>query len=455
VPAATVLSGAVLFAAVCLAPALIDTSERSVGTVVQDDAHEPHAWRTLTANEQALFDHGYAVFNTEWVPANTPAGRVDKLGPVFSAQSCDACHNSRRRGRGPRESGAAPADLVVQLGHLSAVAGPQEAQAPRAVTRGDHDYGFVLSTSAVPGFKPEGRVSIQYEVRQVRLADGTSVELREPRYRVDNLSGPRLMPDTVLMPRVPPSAQGAGLLERVPPSVLEEIARAQRENTNDIRGQISRVSTAHGALIGRFGWQATEPTLAGQIALAFAREMGLTNPLVSVVDCGRWNSACRSAPAGGSPEVESDLFEAVVAFERWHAVPIGRVVTEASRAARLFQSTGCSECHRLSLRVDLDDADHALIHPYTDLLLHDLGQGLADRDLGGTATLEKWRTAPLWGMHAAYVTGRPQNLLHDGRARSIEEAILWHDAEGRRARENYMRLTVEQRHTLVEWIQSL
>jgi CxxC motif-containing protein (DUF1111 family) len=268
--------------------------EQSIGNTIQVDAHEPRPWLTLSPAQQALFDLGYRVFNTEWVPANSPPGRIDGLGPLFNAQSCDACHNSRRRGRGPREAGEAPADLVVQLGRVS----PQ-----RTVIRGSQLYGFVLNTSAISGFEPEGRVSIQYE--------------------------------------------------------------------------------------------------------------------------------------------------------RWHAVPVVQAPEDSSAGAHLFQSMGCADCHRMSLPVDPGEHTPARIHPYTDLLLHTLGDDLADRDLTGAATAEQWRTAPLWGMHAAYISGQPLRLVHDGRARSIEEAILWHAAEGTRSRDNYTRLARLQRIALLQWIESL
>jgi CxxC motif-containing protein (DUF1111 family) len=430
------------------APAGVDA--RSVGTAIQDDAHPPQPWRNLSADEQARFDLGYAVFNTEWVPANTPAGRIDGLGPIFNSQGCDACHNSRRRGRGPRGDGEAPADLVIQLGQVTS-----GSSADRSVTRGNRAYGYVLNTSAIAGFQPEARVWIQYAIRQSTLADGTTVELREPRYRVADLAGPELAADTVLMPRLPPPVQGAGLLELVPESELERVAHAERRATADIRGRISRVQTGQGRRVGRFGWQASEPTVASQIAVAFAREMGLTNPLESSDDCGNWNVACRTAPTGGSPEVEPDLFEAVIAFERWHAVPVARIADESSIGGRLFRSAGCADCHRPTLSIEVGDQPHNVIHPYTDLLLHDMGKGLADRDLGGRPAASLWRTAPLWGTHAAYVSGQPLRLLHDGRARSVEEAILWHDSEARRARDTYSRLTKEQRRAVLEWIQDL
>jgi CxxC motif-containing protein (DUF1111 family) len=362
------------------------------------------------------------------------------------------------------------------------------------VVRGNPDYGYILNTAAIRGFQPEARVSIEYTVRPVTLTDGTIVELREPRYHVDTLNGPRLAPATVLMPRMPPPVQGAGLLELVPAVELERVARSERQGPDVVRGRIAWlgtgraeratgevdnggrgaatgevVSDAHGVgagrvvgsahdagqAIGRFGWQASEPSVASQVAVAFAREMGLTNPLAPHDDCGAWNVACLTAPSGGSPEVEPELFEAVVNFQLWHAVPVIKDPDLSSTGAQLFESTGCAQCHRTTLRVDIGSKDDTVIHPFTDLLLHDMGRGLADRTLDDVVAPGLWRTAPLWGVHAASVSGQPQHLLHDGRARSIDEAILWHDGEARVARDRFSKLTAAQRRALTEWIQSL
>jgi CxxC motif-containing protein (DUF1111 family) len=421
--------------------AACEASPRSLGVAVQDDAHPPQPWRPLSSIEQASFDLGYSVFNTDWVPANSPPGRIDGLGPVFNSQSCDACHNSRRRGRGPRGDGDAPPDLVIQLGRLLR---------DRSVQRGTAEYGYVLNPLAIKGFKPEARISIRYEEQARTLVDGTRIELRAPHYQVSGLSGPALPPGTVLMPRLPPPVQGAGLLERVPQSELARIAAAQAGGHDGVHGRVAVLGTGRDAAVGRFGWQASEPSVASQIGNAFAREMGLSNPLVGYADCGAQDIACQSAPTGGTPEVEPELFNAVVSFQRLHAVPVRRLPDPSSPGARLFEQVGCAQCHRMTLRVGND----ATIHPYTDLLVHDMGEGLADRDIAGDAAHDEWRTAPLWGMNAAYASGQPQ-LLHDGRARSMEEAVLWHAGEGQVARERFARLSADERRTLVSWVEQL
>jgi CxxC motif-containing protein (DUF1111 family) len=342
---------------------------------------------------------------------------------------------------------------VIQLGQLLP---------DHRVQRGTEEYGYVLNTAAIRGFKPEGRVLIRYEEQTQTLSDGTRVNLRTPHYQVSDLSGPALPPDTVLMPRLPPPVQGSGFLELVPQSELAHIAAAQRRGRDAIHGRVALLGDGRDSLVGRFGWQASEPTVASQIANAFAREMGLTNPLVAQIDCGAHDDACRSAPTGGTPEVEPELFKAVVAFQRLHAVPVERLSDPASAGARLFEQAGCGECHRAELPITPNTAargkaalGRAVIHPYTDLLVHDMGQGLADRDLSGDLARDEWRTAPLWGMHAAYASGQPVHLLHDGRARSIDEAVLWHDGEGRAARDRFARLSGDQRRALVSWIEQL
>ena len=416
---------------------------QSIGEVAQDNAHTPRPWRALSADEQATFDLGYALFNTEWSPANQPPGRRDGLGPIFNAQSCDACHNARRRGRGPRTDGDAPADLVIQLGRRLS---------DGSVERGIDEYGRILNTSAIQGFIREASVFIHYEEEVRVLDDGSRVSLRVPRYQVGDLSGPSLPASTVLMPRMPPSVQGAGLFELVPQAALLALAESERKGSS-VHGRVSWLAMNEGRLIGRFGWQATEPSVAAQTASAFSKEMGLTTPLISHIDCGLANHACQTAETGGTPEVEAQLFDALLFFQRLHAVPLEKANLAAPPNALLFTQLGCTECHHPSLRIVTPQRrSRQTIHAYTDLLLHDLGSGLADRDLDGNAIHSEWRTAPLWGMHASVTSGQPLRLLHDGRARTIEEAILWHDGEARTARERYARLRFDQRRALAAWI---
>jgi CxxC motif-containing protein (DUF1111 family) len=306
------------------------------------------------------------------------------------------------------------------------------------VERGTPEYGRILNTNAVAGFTPEASVSITYADQVRKLADGTEIRLRIPLYTVSKLTGPELPPDTVLMPRMPPSVMGVGLLERVPDSAL--IA--------------SGSSDAHRPS-GRFGWQATEPSIASQTASAFGREMGLTTQLNPQADCGGSDARCLVGPNGGDPEVDDELFEAVVLFQKLHAVPVPVAPTPDSEGARIFSETGCATCHKPDLPVELPDHSTGTIHAYTDLLLHDMGDDLADRTLNNKRVHSEWRTAPLWGISASFATSQTLRLLHDGRARTIEEAVLWHGGAATAARERFIALDTAQRTTLLDWLRTL
>jgi CxxC motif-containing protein (DUF1111 family) len=183
--------------------------------------------------------------------------------------------------------------------------------------------------------------------------------------------------------------------------------------------------------------------------------MGLTSALVPHIDCGRSNDACLSAPRGGAPEVDAALFDAVVWFQKMHAVPVAKSVAARSTGAKLFSSTGCAECHRPMLPVELPNRQSATVAAYTDLLVHDLGDGLADRDLAGHPVHSEWRTAPLWGMGAAVATGQPLSLLHDGRARSVREAILWHGGDATSSLSQYLALGAAEQKVLEQWVEHL
>ncbi len=431
--------GAVLAA---LALATAGTFAAAGGFITeQDDGRSPTPWRWLDAQERSRFELGHAVFNTGWTPAGKPAGRRDGLGPHFNAASCDACHNSRRRGRGPDGDGIAPADLVLQVGRLDQDGG---------VARGHPLFGEVANTAAVEGAVPEAEVSIRYRLLAHLRPDGTTVVLRQPEYTIGRVDGAPLPHDLVLMPRMPPSVQGAGLLEEVPESAI-----TGTEGDHDPRtGEPSWLAGPAGRQLGRYGWQATQPTLESQIAAAFANEMGLTTSLRD-----RDDSANAISPGGrdveAAPEVEDALFQAVVAFQRWEAARrpthAARTLEASAQGGRLFEQVGCADCHRSALPVRTG----GFIAAYTDLRLHDLGPGLADRDIRGQPVPSRWRTAPLWGLAAASEGRRRLRLLHDGRAHGVEEAIAWHGGEAAAARFRFDQLDAGQRQRLVDWVSSL
>lgn len=434
-----------ILAAACIAAAGAATAVS--GIVVRADGRTPEPWRALDDEAQAQFDLGHAVFNTSWLPPGESAGRRGGLGPHFNAPSCDACHNSRRRGRGPAGDGPAPSDLVLQVGRLLT---------DGRVERGHPRFGHVATTDAVAGVLPEVSVTIRYRERERRRADGSLQTLHAPVYDVAAADGRALPDDLVLMPRATSQAQGTGLLERVPEAAILANADGTWMDSRGAgvpRGRPAWIDTPDGPRLGRLGWQAGEPDVASQIASAFAREMGLTTRLLAAHDCGLHDPACRGFPTDAQPEVAPELFDALLRFQREEAVrrtPAAALALNR-QGARLFEDVGCAACHRPSLPLE----NGGRIAPYTDLLLHDLGRALDDRDARGRPVRSLWRTAPLWGLSTAFERGGDVRLLHDGRARGIDEAIGWHGGSAASARDRYERLSPEERALLVEWVSSL
>jgi CxxC motif-containing protein (DUF1111 family) len=416
---AATLAAALVAALAPIAAARADDYGRAVFT----DRRDPPTVAPLAAEERARFDLGQAVYNTTWVPAGLPrAERRDGVGPLFINASCDSCHNNGARGRSGQRAGETPNSFVMQLG------GPDTGA-----------YGHVLNTNALPGYVPEGQVRVGSTVRAGRYVDGVPWMLREPRYTLVNLAYGELAPRTVLKPRIGPALFGVGLLEAVPAAAIEAVRRSQ---PRAVRGRAA----------GRFGWQAEALSLQDQTERALEREMGLTTATRPQDDCTPAQAACRAAPHGGSPEVSADFLDALLTFQRELAVP-GPAPAADAPGARLFDAIGCAQCHRMELPVRVNDVGRT-IRPYTDLLVHDLGEGLADRRLDGRSARSEWRTAPLWGLAHALARGDVA-LLHDGRAASVEEAVLWHGGQAARARHRYLALSAAERAGLLAWLAAL
>jgi CxxC motif-containing protein (DUF1111 family) len=409
------LLGAVLLA-LTTSPAWADAVVTPQADFV--DPRNPPSYRELDPDSRAAFELGQAIFNTQWVPAGTArAQRRDGLGPVFNAASCDACHNNGARMRGPLRAGPTPAGLVIQL------------QTPGGQPL---PYGEVLNTSAIDGHVAEGTAQVRFVEHSGRYPDGAPWSLREPRFEITLGNGKALPAEIVIKPRAAPALFGAGLLDAVPASAITPARQTKPP-------------------AGRFGWRLGARSLAEQTAHAFSREMGLTSTVSSRDDCALDDPVCRAAPNGGVPEVSPEFFAAILAFQRWLAVPHAKPTTRSPKGENLFQAVGCAHCHQPTLPVDGVPGLHA-ITAFTDLRLHDLGAGLADRDGAGRVIASRWRTAPLWGLGHALGASDEAALLHDGRARNAEEAVLWHQGEAEAVRQRFMQLPVDDRQALLDWV---
>lgn len=431
------------------------------GTVEQSDTNAyslPQA--NLSMTKRLDFSVGNSFFRNPWVEAPASTDARDGLGPLFNTNSCQGCHLKDGRGN-PPSADAPSVSLFLRL----AVPADPDTDAEILRVHGFKPapvYGSQLQTSALPAARPEADLIVEWQPLTRTLADGTQVALRQPRYRIENPNyGP--LPDNLLMsPRVAPQMIGMGLLEAIPINTLAAQADPDDRDGDGISGKLNQVwdLASQQTVPGRFGWKAGEPSVHQQSMGAFAGDMGLTSTLKPTTDCTP-EQQCERFASGGEPEVSDKVASFVTFYAKSLAVPARRNLDAPSvrRGAELFNESGCAACHRPTYQTgevaERPDLSHQTIWPYTDLLLHDMGPGLADGRPEFLADGNEWRTPPLWGIGLAQVVNPLAGYLHDGRARTLEEAILWHGGEAQAAADRYSRLPAEDRQALIDFLQSL
>ncbi len=299
---------------------------------------------------------------------------------------------------------------------------------------------------------------MQYAESVGTFADRSTFQLRVPRYSFSNSYLP--LPGGLLVsPRAAPAVFGLGLLEAVPEGVLHALSDENDRNRDGISGRLNYVwDEARGRpAVGRFGWKANAPNLTQQSAGAFNGDMGITSSLFPAESCEGDRPGCERH----APEVADQPVQNVAFYTRTLGVPARRNLDDpkAREGELLFLRAGCGSCHFPTLPTGslpgVSEVSNQLIHPYTDLLLHDMGPALADGRPDFRASGSEWRTPPLWGIGLVQVVNGHTNFLHDGRARSLLEAVLWHGGEAERAREAVRRFSPDQRTALIAFLQSL
>ncbi|MFD2739158.1 di-heme oxidoredictase family protein [Sulfitobacter aestuarii] len=423
------------------------------------------------------FKLGNALFRKLWVssPASTLAS--DGLGPLYNARSCQRCHLKDGRGHPPE----GPQDSAVSMFlRISVPATPEEPmseieafllsvgeETPRS--RPDPVYGGQLQDFAVQGQKAEYRLEVSYEEVEVALSDGETARLRRPTYAAADLGYGPLAHDAMLSPRIAPQMIGLGLLEAIPAADILAGADPEDRDNDGISGRAQVVwSFEHDRpMLGRFGWKAGAPSIREQSASAFAGDIGISSPIFDAPwgDCTEAQAGCIAGPHGDGDsrvqEIDAEGLDLVTFYSRNLAVPMRRDVGDPQvlRGKRVFYDSGCPACHRPKFVTDrLDDQPEQsfqLIWPHSDLLLHDMGEGLADQRPEGRANGREWRTAPLWGIGMTQTVSKIATYLHDGRARSLLEAVLWHGGEGAAARDRVIKMPKADRAALIRYLESL
>lgn len=410
---------------------------------------------TLDPKQLREFNFGNRLFNTNWTVAPASSDGFDGLGPTFNRVSCSACHLRDGRGRPPRDEETELLSMLVRL----SIPGSDQHGGPKP----HPDYGDQLNDRAIPGVPAEGRVEIVYEERTGTYADGTPYSLRAPRVTLHDPAFAPFDDSLLLSPRTAQHMPGVGLLEAVPEADIVAREDADDRDGDGISGRANRVwnPIAQRTELGRFGWKANAATLMHQTAAAAHGDIGLTSSAFPQQNCTPAQTACNAAPSGGTPELSDMFLERIVFYLRTLAVPARRAPerSEVVRGENVFKEMNCGSCHVPNLRT-APDATPAILAdqlfaPYTDLLLHDMGDGLADGRPDFLADGREWRTPPLWGIGMFSVVNDHTNYLHDGRARNLEEAILWHGGEAAAAQRAFVEADAESRRALIAFLESL
>lgn len=404
------------------------------------------------AQSAQRYERGRALMEQIWQIAPGKDAQHDGLGPLFNAASCQGCHSPVTRRQVSESAGDG---LISALVRVSIRQDGKTLPHPA--------YGAQLNELSVVGVPAEVRTQVLYTDNRVNLDDGTPVSVREPELVFHDPRYGALDRRVMTSLRASPPIMGAGLLDLVPEDVLLEYADPDDKNRDLVAGRPNRIRNEQSGqhVIGRFGWKANSPDLRTQIATALLEDMGLTSVVFPQSACTPSQAECLEAAAGGEPEVTTAMLDDLTFFLTWLAPPARRHVDdpETQRGEALFRSTGCAACHRETLTTG-ENARHPALsriefHPYTDLLLHDLGAGLADGRPDHEASGGDWRTPPLWGLGLAQAVNPTARFLHDGRARTLTEAILWHGGEAQKSRDRFRAMNAADRAALLKFLESL
>jgi len=426
----------------------------------------------LSSKQQLDFWSGFSFFRDPWVAAPSATGNRDGLGPLFNTRSCIACHTAGSRAKIDEAGHILPLSLVVRLGSkvpstnsVDPVYGGQIQ--PRATS-------YRLTDKSIKELTPysdnvgEAWLDKKYTLVTGKFADGERYELQKPSYQLTQLAYGELAPHIGLSVRLAPNIFGMGLLNAIKTTDLLQQEDIDDSDGNGISAKYNRVPNviSNAIEVGRFGFKAKQPSLHQQVAAAFRDDIGITNSSFPNEGCTSTQVACNYASEYGGHslanlEIPDNRLDLTVTFNELLGVPPARNLHgEKEQAGRtLFYQLQCQQCHTPSYVTDENYPVKALakqtIWPYTDLALHDMGQGLADGVYEFVANGREWRTAPLWGIGLQQNKTGQQRFLHDGRARTISEAILWHGGEAKAAKKAYLALNKQQRIALIKFIKAI
>ncbi len=395
-----------------------------------------------------LLDHfflGRSFFTVPWVEAPAATTARDGLGPLFNANTCVSCHKNNGGGESSTlKQGSVNRSIVFKL-----VQPPSNTKNTLGFMP-DPNYGEQLAINGIHGVPFEGHLSVTFDTKTFQYPDKTKTLLTQPIFKVSQLNYGDLAPTTTLNPRRALPLTGLGLIDKIPAQQILQRQDSQDQNQDGISGKANHVwsPSAQQYTLGRYGWKATIASLIDQTASALINDMGLTSPLAQQENCTMTQTACNAAYKSQSHDVPLLRLKAITTYISHLKTP---KTSNAPVGKRLFEQVGCQACHQNNYRTE----QGTIINPYSDFLLHDMGQELADNSQQFLALPSEWRTPPLWGLGLAKTLNAKAGFLHDGRASTVEHAILWHGGEASTARQNFINLSKKDRTILLSFLAKL
>ncbi|MBL7826462.1 MAG: thiol oxidoreductase [Saprospiraceae bacterium] len=410
----------------------------------------------MSAEQDGFFVTGNSLFRTNWVTAPSSVQSLDGLGPLLNDISCGSCHFKDGRAKPPELPDEPLRGLLFRLSipGVDANGGPLP----------EPNYGGQLQDKAILDVQPEANVRVVYENVNGTFDDGTTYTLRKPVYQFLNNGYGEFVPGMLFSPRIAQQLPGLGLLEIVDETTILALADESDVDGDGVSGKANYVWDVEKQQLslGRFGWKANQPTLKQQAAGAFNGDIGITSALFPQDHLTPSQQAqYQHIPNGGAPEIADDLLKKVEVYLQGLAVPARRnhLERDVLRGKLIFNDIKCATCHHPQFVTgqsgQIDVLKGQKIWPYSDLLLHDMGNELADGRPDFLANGREWRTPPLWGIGLVPEVNGHSFYLHDGRARNIEEAILWHGGEAEQATKSFKKLEKADRDALIRFVESL
>jgi CxxC motif-containing protein (DUF1111 family) len=433
-----------------------------------------HPSPALTMEKKLDFFVGKAIFEKIWVFAPSSTTASDGLGPLYNARSCIRCHKGNGRGLIEENNSSSPA-LFLRLSippttskHLAILSSGKAGFIPEPV------YGKQLQTFAYPGGNAEGQLKIEYSPMNVELISGESIQIQKPEYKIEKLGYGPIHQNLLFSPRIAPPLIGLGLLEAIDENDILQATDVNDLDNDGISGKANIVwdENAQRSKLGRFGWKAGSPSLDQQNNSALSGDLGISSWMFPKHsgECTKYQTECLNQMHGNKRgdkpnlnmlEASKVMTDLLLFYMRNIALPPARNIENLDRekGKTLFYKAGCQKCHRPSYTTSKNSKQESLsnqtIWLYSDLLLHDMGKGLADDRPEFLASGTEWRTPPLWGIGLTKKVSGNTFYLHDGRARNLLEAIMWHGGEAEASKQEVITMTHQQRQQLIYFLESL